>query len=117
MTANPIEKIEVPKLERKLPSKLTKQDAMGILEAVDNYPYQSNFLQFRNYAIFASLIMSGIRKQELNLYLNRSCNRCFKFHGLRIKWSRIIFVELYLLGNFIIQISYYPSVCLLFCIL
>lgn len=35
MTANPIEKIEVPKLERKLPSKLTKQDAMGILEAVD----------------------------------------------------------------------------------
>lgn len=65
MAANPIEKIEVPKLERKLPSKLTKQDAMRILEVVDNYPYQSNFLRFRNYAIFATFIMSGIRKQEL----------------------------------------------------
>lgn len=65
MTANPIEKIEVPKLERKLPSKLTKQDALRILEVVDNYPYQSNFLRFRNYAIFATFIMSGIRKQEL----------------------------------------------------
>ena len=65
MTTNPLEQIEVPKLERKLPSKLTKQDAMKILEVVDNYPYQSNFLRFRNYAIFATFIMSGIRKQEL----------------------------------------------------
>ncbi len=65
MKANPIEQIEVPKLERKLPSKLTKQNAMRILEVVDNYPYQSNFLRFRNYAIFATFIMSGIRKQEL----------------------------------------------------
>jgi site-specific recombinase XerD len=65
LKANPIEQIEVPKLERKLPSKLTKQDAMRILEVVDNYPYQSNFLRFRNYAIFATFIMSGIRKQEL----------------------------------------------------
>ncbi len=65
MKANPIEQIEVPKLERKLPSKLTKQNAMRILEVVDNYPYQSKFLRFRNYAIFATFIMSGIRKQEL----------------------------------------------------
>jgi len=65
MTSNPIENIEVPKLERRLPSKLTKQDALRILEVVDNYPYDNNFLRYRNYAIFATFIMSGIRKQEL----------------------------------------------------
>ncbi|MEO8666330.1 MAG: tyrosine-type recombinase/integrase [Ignavibacteria bacterium] len=62
---NPTDDIEVPKLERKLPSKLTKQEAMRILEAVDNYPYDKSFLRFRNYAIFSTFIMAGIRKQEL----------------------------------------------------
>lgn len=65
MTFNPADDIEVPKLEKKLPSKLTKQDAMRILEVVDNYPYDNQFLRFRNYAIFATFIMSGIRKGEL----------------------------------------------------
>lgn len=65
MNANPIEKIEVPKLDKRLPSKLTKQDAMRILEVVDNYPYQCSFLRFRNYAIFSTFIFTGIRKQEL----------------------------------------------------
>jgi len=65
MTFNPTEDIEVPKLEKKLPGKLTKQDSMRILEVVDNYPYENNFLRFRNYAIFATFIMSGIRKGEL----------------------------------------------------
>ncbi|MFZ1321997.1 MAG: tyrosine-type recombinase/integrase [Ignavibacteria bacterium] len=65
ITVNPIEKIEVPKLEKRLPSKLTKQDAMKILEIVDNYPYQCKFLRFRNYAIFATFIFTGIRKNEL----------------------------------------------------
>lgn len=65
MKSNPIEEIEVPKLERKIPSKLTKQEAMQILELVDNFPYQSKFLRFRNYAIFATFIFTGIRRQEL----------------------------------------------------
>ena len=65
MTENPMDDIEVPKLEKHLPSKLSKQDAMRILEVVDNYPYDNNFLRFRNYAIFATFIMSGIRKKEL----------------------------------------------------
>lgn len=62
---NPIEDIEVPKLEKRIPEKLTKQDAMKILEVVDNYPYQCNFLRFRNYAIFSTFIYTGIRKKEL----------------------------------------------------
>lgn len=65
MITNPIENIEIPKLERKIPTKLTKQDAMKILEVVDNFPYQHPFLRFRNYAIFATFIYTGIRKKEL----------------------------------------------------
>lgn len=65
MSFNPMDDIEVPKLEKKLPSKLTKQDAMRILEVVDNYPYDNKFLRYRNYAIFSTFIMCGLRKQEL----------------------------------------------------
>lgn len=65
MDSNPVSEIEIPKLERKLPSKLSKQDAQRILEVVDNYPYGKAFLRFRNYAIFATLIYTGIRKGEL----------------------------------------------------
>lgn len=62
---NPILEIETPKLTRKLPTKLTKQDALKIFEIVDNYPYSCNFLRFRNYAVFATFIFTGIRKKEL----------------------------------------------------
>lgn len=62
---NPIEDIEVPKLEKRIPEKLTKQDAMKVLEVVDNYPYQCNFLRFRNHAIFSTFIYTGVRKKEL----------------------------------------------------
>lgn len=65
MSSNPVEKIETPKLERRLPTKLTKQEASKILEVVDNYPYQSKFLRYRNYAIFSVFIMAGLRKKEL----------------------------------------------------
>lgn len=65
MNFNPVEDIEVPKLEKRLPSKLTKQDALRILEVVENYPYDNNFLRYRNYAIFSTFIMSGVRKKEL----------------------------------------------------
>lgn len=70
MTINPVADIEIPKIEKKLPGKLTKQDALRILEVVDNYPYDKCFLRFRNYAIFATFIFTGIRKNEL---LNLKC--------------------------------------------
>ncbi|PWB39009.1 MAG: hypothetical protein C3F02_01210 [Parcubacteria group bacterium] len=65
MGENPMNQIETPKLEKRLPAKLTKQEAMQILEVVDNYPYQHKFLRYRNYAIFATFIMAGLRKKEL----------------------------------------------------
>ena len=65
MQLNPMTDIEIPKLEKKLPSKLTKQEALKILEIVYNYPYSSTFLRCRNYAIFSLFIFAGLRKQEL----------------------------------------------------
>lgn len=62
---NPILNIEVPKLEKKLPPKLNKQAALRLLEIVYNYPYEYNFLRYRNHAIFSTFVFTGLRKQEL----------------------------------------------------
>jgi site-specific recombinase XerD len=65
LSKNPLLAIPLPKLEKKLPSKLTKQTALTLLEIVYNYPYGHSFLRYRNHAIFSVLIFAGIRKQEL----------------------------------------------------
>lgn len=65
LTNNPITDIEVPKVEKRLPVKLTRQDAMRLLEVVYNYPYQTKFTQCRNHAIFSTFLFAGLRKQEL----------------------------------------------------
>lgn len=65
MATNPVEGIEVPRLEKRLPSKLTRQDALRLLELTYNYPYDYKFLRYRNHAIFATFVFAGLRKQEL----------------------------------------------------
>lgn len=70
MENNPVAEIEIPKLEKRLPSKLTKQDAFRLLEIVNNYPYDYRFLRFRNHAVFSMFVFAGLRKQEL---LNLKC--------------------------------------------
>lgn len=62
---NPILNLELPKKEKKLPTKLSKSDAMRLLEYVYNLPYDNRFLQFRNHAIFATFLYAGLRKGEL----------------------------------------------------
>ena len=62
---NPVEGIEVPRLERKLPSKLTKQEALRLTEVAFHYPYDYPFLRYRNHAIFSTFIFAGLRKNEL----------------------------------------------------
>lgn len=62
---NPVEDIEIPKLDKKLPPKLTKQATMRLLEVVYNYPYDYRFLRYRNHAIFSTFIFAGLRKKEL----------------------------------------------------
>jgi len=62
---NPIEGIEVPRLEKRLPRRLTKQEAGRLLEVVYNYPYKNSYLRFRNHALFSTFILAGLRKSEL----------------------------------------------------
>jgi site-specific recombinase XerD len=62
---NPILDIEVPKKEKRLPTKLNKQTTLRLLEIVYNYPYDYSFLRYRNHAIFSTFIFAGLRKQEL----------------------------------------------------
>lgn len=65
MKTNPIIDIEIPKLEKRLPPKLTKQTTMRLLEVVYNYPYPHKFLRYRNHAMFSMFVFAGLRKQEL----------------------------------------------------
>lgn len=65
ITGNPALDIESPKMEKRLPPKLTKQQATFILEVVYNQTYISKFLRYRNHAIFSVFIYAGLRKSEL----------------------------------------------------
>lgn len=65
MEKNFIEDIEIPKLEKRIPPKLTKQEALKILEVVYNYPYDYKFLRYRNHAIYSTFVFAGLRRKEL----------------------------------------------------
>lgn len=65
MQSNPVESIELPKLEKRLPPKLTKQEVQRLLDIIYNYPYIDTFLQYRNHAIFSTFVLAGLRKSEL----------------------------------------------------
>lgn len=63
--SNPIELIETPRLEKRLPPKLTKKQVIKLLEVIENYPYEYKFLRYRNHAIFSTFVFAGLRKKEL----------------------------------------------------
>ncbi len=62
---NPMDEIELPKLNKKLPPKLTKQDALRLLEISYNYPYKYRYQRYRNHAIFSTFLFTGLRRKEL----------------------------------------------------
>jgi site-specific recombinase XerD len=64
-SVNFVEDIECPKLETKLPYKLTKQQSLRLLEVAYNYPYNYKFLRYRNHAIFAMCLYAGLRRKEI----------------------------------------------------
>lgn len=65
MQTNFAKDLKLPKIEKKLPPKLTRQEAMRLLEVVYNYPYKYKFLRYRNHAIFSMFILAGLRRGEL----------------------------------------------------
>ena len=65
------EEIQCPKLKKSLPKSLSKQGAMKLLDISYNLPYPYKFLRYRNRAIIAMFIYTGLRKSELlNLKLS-----------------------------------------------
>jgi len=65
MEENFIDSIEVPRLAKRLPSKLTRQEAEKLLDVTFNYPYDYKYLRYRNHAIFSMFMFAGLRKSEL----------------------------------------------------
>ena len=65
LPANPTDGIEVPKGAKPLPPRLGTQDAMRVLEYVQNAPYPYRFQRYRNHAIIATFMFAGLRKKEL----------------------------------------------------
>lgn len=65
MTHNFVDDLELPKQKKRLPPKLTRQEAERLLEVIYHYPYSYKFLRSRNHAIFATFLFAGLRKKEL----------------------------------------------------
>ena len=64
LVKNPADDVEEPTLEKKLPSKLNQEQALRVLEYIDNYRWESQFLRRRNHAIFAMFIFAGLRRRD-----------------------------------------------------
>lgn len=71
LSTNPIELIERPKLEKKLPKRISKQDAIKLLDYSFHQQNFYRFQRFRDRAVFAVMIYAGLRSKEvLGLKMN-----------------------------------------------
>lgn len=71
LNENYAENIECPKLQKRLPKHLTRSQAQTLLLASSNLSYHYRFLRYRNHAIIATFLYTGLRKGELlNLILS-----------------------------------------------
>lgn len=80
---NPIEKIPVTKVPRRLPRRLTEEDKIKALYHAQNFPHPSKFLRARNYAIVATFIITGLRASELLKLHNEDIN--LKEFSIRVR--------------------------------
>lgn len=65
MVSNPMSGIPKPKKDKKIPPKLTKQQALRILDVAYNMPYRVKFLRYRNHAMLAICLYAGLRRMEM----------------------------------------------------
>jgi site-specific recombinase XerD len=65
LRSNPLEGVEVPRLEKALPRRLPEDQARLLLEKVLNYSWGSEFERRRNHALLATVIWAGLRRKEL----------------------------------------------------
>lgn len=62
---NFVDGMELPKIPKSLPKRLTKQESSKLLEITYNYPYVQKYLRYRNHALFSMFLFTGLRKNEL----------------------------------------------------
>lgn len=62
---NYLDDVEKPRLEKKLPKTLSKDQAKIILDASFNYPYFYRFARYRNRAIVGIMLLAGLRRKEV----------------------------------------------------
>ena len=65
MAASPVDGIETPRSEKRLPARLSAREAQRLLDCVLNYPWPYRFLRYRNHALLATALFAGLRKSEL----------------------------------------------------
>ncbi|MFH1533330.1 MAG: tyrosine-type recombinase/integrase [Nitrospirota bacterium] len=65
LKANPALEINKPKKPQSLPRRLTDIEAQKILYTTFNYPWCYTFEMYRNYAILATFLYTGLRCKEL----------------------------------------------------
>lgn len=65
LKGNPVLPIEKPRLDQKLPKSISKQDAQIILDYSFNIPAKYRFTRYRNRAMLATLLYTGLRMREM----------------------------------------------------
>ncbi|MFC1615774.1 tyrosine-type recombinase/integrase [Patescibacteria group bacterium] len=65
LNANPIEVIDKPKLAKKLPKRITSQEAIRVIECAFNMRTSYRFERYRNRALFGVMIYAGLRIKEV----------------------------------------------------
>ena len=71
LSENPVAKIPKPKLPKRIPEHLSKENAEKILDWTANYPFNYAFEKARALAILATFLFTGVRLSELyNLRVN-----------------------------------------------
>lgn len=64
LDTNPLDAIERPRLERKLPKSITIEEARRVLEFAFHGPASSRFQRYRNRALLAVMLYAGLRSAE-----------------------------------------------------
>lgn len=65
LVENPVIGIRYPKPKRRIPTRLNRYQAEELLELACDYPYTNPVLRYRNLAVMATFIFTGLRKSEL----------------------------------------------------
>lgn len=65
LTTNFAQDVEQPRVGLRLPRGLKRNQALDLLRAVDEHPYMDPFAKVRARAVFGTMILAGLRRNEL----------------------------------------------------